>query len=82
VIWVFARYEEVRFADGIGLRIEFLSVYLDIYLRIDILQHSILSNLEHSSDGTCSLIDFIHPYPHTNTRLRDGIILAIVNDID
>jgi len=56
VIGVLARYKEVRFADGIGLRIEFLSVNLDIYLRIDMLQNPVLSDREHSA-GTAARIE-------------------------
>ena len=55
VVGVFARDEQVGFADGVGLRIEFLPVYPDFYLRIDILEHPVFADGEHTAGATAGI---------------------------
>ena len=55
VIGVLARDEQVGFADGIGLPIEFLPVYLDFYLRIDILQDPVFADGEHTAGAAAGI---------------------------
>ena len=56
-VGVFAGYQHVRFADGVGLRVEFLTQQPDIRIRIDLLAKVFLANRQHAAGAAAGIED-------------------------
>ena len=56
-VGVFAGYQHVRFADGVGLRVEFLTQQPDIGIRIDLLAKVFLANRQHAAGAAAGIED-------------------------
>ena len=56
-VGVFAGYQHVRFADGVGLRVEFLSQQPDIGVRIDLFAKVFLANRQHAAGAAARIED-------------------------
>jgi len=55
VVGVLSRDQQVGFADGVGLRIEFLPVYPDFDLRIDIVGQPVFADSEHAAGAAAGI---------------------------
>ncbi len=56
-VGVFAGYQHVRFADGVGLRVEFLTQQPDIGVQIDLLAKVFLANRQHAAGAAAGIED-------------------------
>ena len=56
-VGVLAGYQHVRFADGVGLRVEFLSQQPDIGVRIDLFAKVFLANRQHAAGAAAGIED-------------------------
>ena len=57
VVWVFAGNQHIGFADGVGLRIEFLTDQSNIGVRIDPIAEVVLANGQHAAGATARVED-------------------------
>ena len=56
-VGIFAGYQHVRFADGVGLRVEFLSQQPDIGVRIDLFAKVFFANRQHTAGAATRVED-------------------------
>ena len=69
VVGIFAGYQHIGFADGVGLRVEFLTDQPDIGVRIDPIAEVVLANRQHAAGAAAGVKMLrITPCPPASSR--------------